>query len=597
MITNSIIQYIHRIMRYDNWVLLWIVTFLIYYMNFRTINSGDTYPAALLPFCILGSHSLNFDQFASYIQNLQSAGFTMFVARDGHYLSFYPIVLPVLITVFYVIPFIALKFLSYPVDMTNPGFFLIFDIMEKISASAIASLSVVFVYLFMRELIGWRNAFVTALIYAFATNTWVISSQALWQHGLAELLLSAMIYIVFLNEKKESTKNIAYLGLLSGLFIFNRPSNAFLLLPILIYVMRPFGKNIIIYALSAILSGGPFLIYNVYYFGSILGGYSSSTRFVIGSALITNLMGSLISPSRGLLVYTPIVLLSLFGLPLAKGIINLRIKNFIFLSGLSVLLQSLIYAGFVIWWAGWSYGPRYFTDCLPYFALYIGLFLDHYLDNGKGWIRKPFTLILAILLIWSVLVQVIGAFYFEYQWDADSSVDTHQDRLWNFTDTQILRAYHSGPILVSPLRGIYTISLCYKDIINNPSDTSTKASIDPSIGWNNLEIIGGTLTRWMSNDASIQVYSNGDQEAALNFRSWSFQRPRILEIYVNGKQMGKIVVPATKYLDSNNKISLKDGQNRIRFHAAESCDRPRDNLEKSDDLRCLSIAFQDIYIR
>ena len=90
--------------------------------------------------------------------------------------------------------------------MFNPGFLLTVTVMQKLSASLIASISVLFVYLSLKELINRRTAILVALIYAFATNTWTISSQALWQHGLVELFLAMSIYLVLRNEKQNSNK-------------------------------------------------------------------------------------------------------------------------------------------------------------------------------------------------------------------------------------------------------------------------------------------------------------------------------------------------------------------------------------------------------
>ena len=104
----------------------------------------------------------------------------------------------------------------------------------------------------------------TALVYAFATSTWSVSSQALWQHGTVELLLILMIYLVIRNERERSRNTIIFLGLLTGLFLFNRPPDAVLLLPIIGYVIWYERQNLPVYAISAAATGLPFLVYNLY---------------------------------------------------------------------------------------------------------------------------------------------------------------------------------------------------------------------------------------------------------------------------------------------------------------------------------------------
>ena len=44
-------------------------------------------------------------------------------------------------------------------------------------------------FLLLRRRAQARLAFLLTLVFAFGTTTWVIGSQALWQHGLGELLI------------------------------------------------------------------------------------------------------------------------------------------------------------------------------------------------------------------------------------------------------------------------------------------------------------------------------------------------------------------------------------------------------------------------
>ena len=578
-----------------DFILLWLVIFIIYNINLRVISAGDALPASLLPFSILEYHNLYFDQFGRYFQYL-TPGTTpyMFLENDGHYLSVYPIVLPVLITPLYVISYILMNLLNYPIDMFNPGFYAIVTCMEKLSASIIASSSAAFVYLFVRGLTGRKIALVTTSIYAFATNTWMISSQGLWQHGLAELLLSAMIYIVLLNERTATKKNVLYLGLLSGLYLFNRPTDVFLIVPIFIYVAQLGKKNVVLYLLSSVVSGAPFLAYNVHYFGSIVGGYmKDASHFDFSQIIFFNFMGLLISPNRGLLVYTPIYVLSIFGILQAMGMFNPRIKKFILISGICILMQILFYSVFSIWWAGWSYGPRFLTDSLPFMTLSLGIFMHNFSGYPVvGSKKKLWTLVIAVLLIWSLSVQVIGAFCFNYQWDADQGPGKDPDRYWNFTDTQIGRAIHSGPVNVNPMATLSTIFALSKDIIYNPSDQSIKIYLNEDSGWYHLEDWEGVPTRWISNDASLQVHSIGVHEVTLRLKALSFRNPRTLEIYANGDRSARALVPSG-FANIHCNIILKDGSNFIRFHVVEDCDMEGQSKKN----RCLSIAFQDITMK
>ena len=323
--------------------------------------------------------------------------------------------------------------------------------LEKLTASFIAAIAGIFVFLSLKELTNGKAALIGAMVFAFATNTWTISSQALWQHGLVELLLAASVYLVLLNERRPSKMNIILLGILSGLFAFNRPAESILLAPILYYIFNLRDNRIAYYFGSAAISGGPFLLYNLYYFRDLFGGYSVLLpAFSIDSNNIISFAGLLISPNRGLFVYTPILILSIFGYFKALQIEDKNVRNFLLILGVSILIQIVIYSSFKTWWAGWSYGPRFLTGVLPALTIFLGLQIRHYLDQDiLQNVHKKTTFItlclLGILLSWSIFVQLVGAFYYPNgNWDSNPNVDLNPERIWDWNDTQIGRSLNAG---------------------------------------------------------------------------------------------------------------------------------------------------------
>jgi hypothetical protein len=434
-------------------LVLFIIIYFIYNINLRPINSGDTWPAAMLPFAILEDRTLYLDMFAGYFESLTINPY-MVVLLDGHYFSFYPIVIPVLLTPLYLIPYLLLNALHYPIDMLDTSFYLVVFILEKILASLIAASSAVFCFMAWRELMRKEIAFICAAIFALATNTWTTSSQALWQQGMAELILSLLIYLVVINEKNRLDRRIIFMGVLSGLFIFNRPSDSLLLLPLLIYVAGLSAKEIFCYAGPMLCSGLPFLVYNVHYFKNVFGGYGGLlSEFTLSPTVFSNLSGLLLSPSRGLLVYSPILILSLFGYGRIAEIKSEKLRRFFYIAGFSILLQIGVYSCFRVWWGGYCYGPRFMVSILPFLMTYVGIYFNDMRTFGDMRRRDLLRLsLIAILLIWSIFVQAIGAFcYPNGNWDgAPQSVDQCPERLWNWNDTQIGRSFHSGPMIVNP---------------------------------------------------------------------------------------------------------------------------------------------------
>ena len=396
-------------------VFLFLVIFTIYNLNFRPIGSGDTLPASLLPFSILDQHTVFFDHFINYIQTIKNP--YMFTVHGGHYVSFFPIVLPVIVTPLYVIPYLFLNFFHIPVDMVNPSFAMICLVMDKIAASFIATLSAVFLYMSLKHLFSAKISLLCTLIYAFATSTWTISSQSLWQHGAVELFVVILLYLVVMNEKQENRNNFLLMGVFSGLLFFCRPVDGILLLPVIYYVLIHKTPEKLYYAGALTLSSLPFAAYNYYFFNNLFGGYGALfSRFIFNFEVIMSFLGLIISPNRGLFIFSPVCLLAIFGIFWLTRMKTKKTMHYFFMvMAISIVCQIIPFGFFKAWWGGWCYGPRYLTELLPFFMIFLAIYFDNFSKTTwtKKGIKKYFIgFVIIILICWSVFVQIVGAFYY-----------------------------------------------------------------------------------------------------------------------------------------------------------------------------------------
>jgi hypothetical protein len=306
--------------------------------------------------------------------------------------------------------------------------------------------------------------------------------------------------------------------------------------------------------------------------------------------MITGFVGLLASPSRGIFIYTPIIVFSILGYSKISKLSNEIVKNFLLISGISILGQILLYSAFVCWWGGWSYGPRFLTGILPVLFIFLGLYLKDAHMNIKQKKNLFIIFIFSILLIWSIFVQFVGAFYYPNgDWDGSpNNVDQHPEKCWYWNDTQIMRSFNAG--IISP-------GNCIKDlqaIANPPNEIVAKGNLGK--GWHGIEIWDGMSTRWMENDSLITIYSSENRTATLSLNALSFYRNRTLEISCNGVHLARAAVP-TGFVNVSVPMHLAKGENTIRLHVPEGCDRVCDIMElNSSDPRCLSIAMQNITV-
>src|SRR5436309_7114245 len=203
-------------------LLIGLCCLLVYNANGRAISAGDTYPARYLPFAIWRHHTVLLDPIATLTaQGRGHTAYWMVRVPGGHVISLYPVVLPVLIAPLY-FPAVGILRLR---GWTDGRLDHTARVMEKLAASLVAALSASLLYLLLRRRAAAPIALLLTLAYAFGTTTWVISSQALWQHGMAELLVIGALLL--LTAPCTAPRALAA-GLLCGLIASHRPPDVIL---------------------------------------------------------------------------------------------------------------------------------------------------------------------------------------------------------------------------------------------------------------------------------------------------------------------------------------------------------------------------------
>src|SRR4030095_8521599 len=104
--------------------------------------------------------------------------------------------------------------------------------------------------------------------------------------------------------------------------------------------------------------------YNYTYLGDLF--FQPYGIFFWSTPLLEGLGGILLSPGRGLFVYSPVLLCSFLGIALAW-----RDRGDPLLRALSVGIfpTLLLYGKWINWWGGGSYGPRLLADLTPFLSV------------------------------------------------------------------------------------------------------------------------------------------------------------------------------------------------------------------------------------
>jgi hypothetical protein len=399
------------------------ITLIVFLANGRTIPGGDSVPAKNLPLSILRHGNFYLDQLVAPGQKKIPYYLT---ESDGHYVSDYPVGAAVMALPFYV---------PSVVCGVNPGS-RVFSELEKVSAATIVALSALLLYLAAARVTADWMAMLLTLVYAFGSSSLSVSSQALWQHGPAQLALTAAIYC--LVRARDEPRWAGYAGLPLAFEVITRPADALIAAPLGVYVLASYRREIGTFLATAIAPILFQLWYSDSYFGTPFrvqffnAPHSPGAQAVLPAIWTTPISSGLavvlLSPGRGLLFYSPIFILSLAGLALAwraNGDVLLRYL------GIGAILSILLVARWHKTSGGESFGPRLLADLAPIMALALYPLTDS-VRNQRG-----LAVAFAVLAAWSIAAHASGAFISYRGWN-EWALNDADKRLWLWTDNPVV---------------------------------------------------------------------------------------------------------------------------------------------------------------
>ena len=289
----------------------------------------------------------------------------------------------------------------------------------------------------LRSWMGEHPPFWVLPALFFGTVLWPQTRQTLWSNQSA-MLGTGMILWLAIARRDENHPPSPAIGALLGLglsqALLSRPSSLLLTLPVLAVLAWQHRASLRRWVPALVCCSLPFaalwLLDNQVHSGSpwtppfaVIAADIARVHGIGDSALSGNpgvgLMGLLVSPARGLLVFSPWILVLLPGLwQSGRSREPFRIALLI-----GVLSTLALNAAYVDWWGGDSWGPRRLQELLPALLL---LGLPSRLDQ-KSSFSLPDLRIVAPLLVLSVALQSLGTFAYDSRWDLAHSATMAED--------------------------------------------------------------------------------------------------------------------------------------------------------------------------
>ncbi len=420
--------------------LSWFVVFKLG-INKLNLQSEDTIPALFLPVTVLKEGTFYIDSYYEMIREkyphpddptgelkmtpfyLRRVVFTQYKDDEfgntyldvqPHYISAFPVISGLLAIPVYIIPML----IDMPITWEN------LTLLGHIAGALIIAFSGGFFFLLLKKHfdLDERKSLILTIVYLFGTINYALISQALWQHGSMQLFLILGLYFLFnaINEKTSDTlSQYFWAGLMFGISILSRPTSA--LSWIFIYVIIYFAnqhsvKNLInrslFYTMGLIPVAAFFMWYNQTYYLSINNqGYSDQLGDSWLGRFPEGFLGVWFSPSKGILIYSPVIVFSLIGLYLLIKNKHWQKSIHFIVFALIVLIHTLVIGKWKHWYGGWSFGYRMSADIIPYLVL---LMIPYIRSDLFEKTKKIFF----GLLVFSILVQIFGIIFFDGIWHA-----------------------------------------------------------------------------------------------------------------------------------------------------------------------------------
>jgi len=283
--------------------------------------------------------------------------------------------------------------------------------------AALLSASTVTMFFLTASLVlspGW--SVLIALGAGLGTQVWSTASRGMWQHTWEIMLGAGVAYSLLTAEARTARLRPVLLATLVSWMFFVRPTGAVTVICVSAYVWIMWRSSFVSYAVVGAGWLAAFIAYSLAFFGTLIPFYYFSSGQDLPWATPVKfqpaiaLYGTLVSPSRGLFIYCPIVAWVLFVVVRFWRVLKPKgLGAMALLASMGIWLVIVVHAD---WWGGACYGPRYMSDALPWIVLLAILAIAGIPPQRRS-IRSPLIAAGALLLAVSIAMNAVGAWSWE----------------------------------------------------------------------------------------------------------------------------------------------------------------------------------------
>ncbi len=327
---------------------------------------------------------------------------------------------------------------------------------SRVLAGLLCAVAAAIVFATCRLIASHSASLLATAAFAFGSGVLSVASRGLWQHTWAIPWLALGTWAL-LRGGADPPRRLAVLAAVAFALAFAcRPQTGLFLVAGGFALGRARREVLLAYSLAAFPVLAAVVAYNTWHFDSPFA-FAQTLRsrdvalFKTGSASLLGArpweaaLGLLVSPSRGLLVFSPEFAVAVAALgprgPWPGSVRRARLP--LAVAGLGGFLTAALWFD---WWGGATVSYRPLVDLLPLLAVLTALGLDRFRRLGA-------RLLYGAALAWSIALAASAALHpGVVSWNVERDVDRHPERLWSVSGSLPARILEWRPEDRLPLR-------------------------------------------------------------------------------------------------------------------------------------------------
>jgi hypothetical protein len=332
----------------------------------------------------------------------------------------------------------------------------------KIAAIVCAAIIVLF-YVLCRFYCSPLASVLIAAGFAFGSPVWSTLSRSMWSHTWMVALLSAALVLLvgrrrlaIATARTDIACGIA-LGTLMFAMLFTRMHGIFSAAGIGVYLLLHHRRMLVATVLTGAAWSALLVAISWHEFGTLVPPSVYSAGTIDRQDVAYRFAALMVSPSRGLLIYCPYLLVvigilvsssvaqTLLPVPVSLAQARMpvppeRRARLLLPAAISIASHTLLLSCYNGWHMGSSYGPRYFADLLPWFVLLTAMAVRGIQEGiASPWRRKIAIALLTIAFGWGVFVHARGANAVQaWLWNARAIAMPYEEAVMDWRHPQFL---------------------------------------------------------------------------------------------------------------------------------------------------------------